>query len=134
MLKKKLYEISRKNRMSWNWNYLFTVALCKESVIGAVDLVTVCRFASRCRSGRLFRLKERLFGNFTRIINRDSSIFVAYFLYSMEHFIRRRWTTTLAPLVSFSVHEGKHFLFHLSGLFLKLIFNRASMVVHLLLL
>ena len=35
------------------------------------------------------------------------------FEWCMEHFSRRRWTTTLAPLLSYSVHEGKHFLFQL---------------------
>ena len=33
--------------------------------------------------------------------------------YVMEHFGRRRWTTIPAPLVSYSVHKGKHFLFQL---------------------
>ena len=30
---------------------------------------------------------------------------------AMEHFSRRRWTTIPAPLLSYSVHEGKHFCF-----------------------
>ena len=33
--------------------------------------------------------------------------------YVMEHFSRRRWTNILAQAVSYSVHEGKQFMFQL---------------------
>ena len=52
----------------------------------------------------------------------------------MDQLSRRRWTTILAPSVSYSVQEGKHFFSTVSALFLKLIYYRASSVVHLLLL
>ena len=50
----------------------------------------------------------------------------------MEHFSRGRWTTIPAPLLSYSVHEDKHFLFQLwvDYLFLKLIYHWAGTVVH----
>ena len=44
----------------------------------------------------------------------------------MEHFGRRRWTSKLALLVSYSVLEGKHLLFQL---FLKLIYNGAKLTL-----
>ena len=57
------------------------------------------------------------------------------FNWIMEHFSRRRWTTIPAPLVSNSVHEGKHFFVSvMSGLFPKLIYLGTCTVVHLLLL
>ena len=52
----------------------------------------------------------------------------------MGHFTRRRWTTIPAPLLSFSVHEGKKFVSLVSGLSVKSIYHGASEVVHLLLL
>ena len=50
----------------------------------------------------------------------------------LEHFSRRRWTTIPASLVSYSVHEGKHFVVSaVRVLFLKLIYHGAGTVVHL---
>ena len=34
-------------------------------------------------------------------------------IFAIENLSSRRWTTIPAPLVSYSVHEGKHFLFQL---------------------
>ena len=51
----------------------------------------------------------------------------------MEHFSIRRWKNIPAPLVSYSVHEGKHFLFQLWVDFFLSWFTTGP-VVHLLLL
>ena len=53
----------------------------------------------------------------------------------MENFSTSRGTTILAPSLSFSVHEvKKKFASAASASFLDLIYHRASVVVHLLLL
>ena len=71
----------------------------------------------------------------SRLLLSDLSLLIVFAYFSLP------WSTLVegdeqpVPLVSYSVHEGKHFFVSaVSGLFLKLIYNGASMVGHLLLL
>ena len=51
----------------------------------------------------------------------------------MELFIRRRWTTKPAQSVSYSVFEGKHFLFQLRVFYFLSWITTGPVLVHLLL-